>query len=183
MLMSVLSLRYQFMLNDGYCHHSLVFLGRELNYMIHNGQLEKYAVIRMLRYLFTDTEWAGKQRKVVIISAVEVVTPGSAVGEKLGRPIMMKSDGSIPDAQNNNDNNHPRGRKRVRQEAEIPHCQVCLQTYSKDGKIFGCVNGHLLCAACRSQPSIQVCPRCRGEMTGRAHDYEDLVHQLWGQED
>ena len=106
MVMSVLSLRYQFMLNDGYCHFSLVFLGRELNYMIHNGQLEKYAVIRMLRYLFTDTEWAGKQRKVVIISAVEVVTPGSAVGEKLGRPIMMKSDGSIPDAQNNNDNNN-----------------------------------------------------------------------------
>ena len=147
---------YRFQMNDGYCYYSLVFLGRELNHMI--GQLEKYTVIRMLRYqvIGEGREWAGKQGKFVIITAVEVVTPGSAVGEKLGRPIRMKFDGSIPDAQNNNDNNHPRGRKRVRQEAEIPQCQVCLQTYSKDGKIFGCGNGHLLCAACRSQPSIKV---------------------------
>ena len=40
-------------------------------------------------------------------------------------------------------------------------CPVCLEVMGPPKKIFQCVNGHLICDACKNHPDIRSCPSCR----------------------
>jgi len=51
--------------------------------------------------------------------------------------------------------------------------QVCFEMMAPPKQIFHCVNGHFVCGSCR--PNIQVCPKCRNNMAGRAHDTEEML--------
>jgi len=57
-----------------------------------------------------------------------------------------------------------------------PECPVCYERFSRNGHIFHCNNGHFVCGRCQQQ--IHICPRCRGQMIGRAHDFEQFLQTL-----
>lgn len=60
--------------------------------------------------------------------------------------------------------------------ATAPECPVCYEKFSKKISIFQCSQGHFVCEKCNQQ--IQSCPKCRGEMIGRAHDFEQFFQTL-----
>lgn len=57
-----------------------------------------------------------------------------------------------------------------------PECPVCFDSFTKNSRIFQCVQGHFVCERCYEQ--IQNCPKCRGQMIGRAHDFEQFLQTL-----
>jgi len=69
--------------------------------------------------------------------------------------------------------------RNVSLDQKIPECPVCFEKFPKDGRIFSCSNGHFLCGSCMSHDSIRVCPKCKKDFVGRAHDFEEVVNTLW----
>lgn len=65
--------------------------------------------------------------------------------------------------------------KHIIKERAAPECPVCLEEMTPPQRIFQCRNGHLLCGACRLGLPSSVCPKCRSEITGRAHDTEQFL--------
>ena len=60
-------------------------LATQLNPMIHNKQLEQFTIIKVKKHICNQV---GQQtKKVVVILEVEILTPGSEVGAKLGNPV------------------------------------------------------------------------------------------------
>jgi|ERR1712192_10643 len=55
----------------------------------------------------------------------------------------------------------------------VPECPVCFEVMAPPKQIFHCVNGHFVCGSCR--PNIRMCPKCRNNMAGRAHDTEEML--------
>ena len=55
----------------------------------------------------------------------------------------------------------------------IPECPVCYVKFSRNIKVFQCSAGHFVCERCYHQ--IQSCPKCRGPMIGRCHDFEQFL--------
>merc|ERR1711971_43808 len=55
----------------------------------------------------------------------------------------------------------------------VPECPVCFEEMAPPKQIFQCVNGHFVCGSCR--PNIRMCPKCRNNMAGRAHDTEEML--------
>merc|ERR1712062_195858 len=64
--------------------------------------------------------------------------------------------------------------RNVSLKQKIPECP-----FPKNGRIFSCSNGHFLCGSCKCHDSIRVCPKCKKNFVGRAHDFEDVVNTLW----
>ena len=78
-------------------------LATQLNPMIHNKQLEQFTIIKVKKHICNQV---GQQtKKVVVILEVEILTPGSEVGAKLGNPVQIGSDGKVPDAPGNQNSN------------------------------------------------------------------------------
>ena len=46
--------------------------------------------------------------------------------------------------------------------------------------MFQCVGGHFLCGDCRARLDPDHCPVCRGEIIGRAGDFERFLRGLRG---
>jgi len=61
-----------------------------------------------------------------------------------------------------------------------PECPVCYEKFTRGGHVFQCVAGHFICDSCFHQIKRrqQTCPNCRGQMTGRAHDFEQFLSTL-----
>ena len=61
-----------------------------------------------------------------------------------------------------------------------PKCPVCYEKFTRGGQIFQCVAGHLVCHGCYHQIQSRqpTCPSCRGQMAGRAHDFEQFFSTL-----
>ena len=59
---------------------------------------------------------------------------------------------------------------------KAPECPICYERYSRNSNIFQCSQGHFVCQRCNRQ--ISHCPKCRGKMIGRAHDFEQFLHSL-----
>ena len=57
-----------------------------------------------------------------------------------------------------------------------PECPVCYERFSRNTNIFQCTQGHFVCQRCRER--VETCPVCRGEMIGRAHDFEQFLQTL-----
>jgi len=86
--------RYRLLLSDGQYTNSFSMLATQLNNMIHNKQLEMFTVIKVKKQICNQV--AGQTKRVVIILDLEIVTPGSQVGSKIGDPVQIGSDGKIP---------------------------------------------------------------------------------------
>ena len=51
--------------------------------------------------------------------------------------------------------------------------------YSRQLQVFQCARGHFLCGDCRARLDPVHCPVCRGEITGRAVDFEKFLQGLY----
>ena len=63
-----------------------------------------------------------------------------------------------------------------------PSCPVCFEVLKPPVRILQCINGHLVCERCRSQPQIEVCPTCRKYIVGRATAMEQHLRALFQHE-
>ena len=89
--------RYRLLLSDGLYTNSFSMLATQLNNMIHDKQLEMFTIIKVKKQVCNHVPNQSK-RVVIIILELEVVTPGAQVGSKLGNPVQMGSDGTVPSA-------------------------------------------------------------------------------------
>jgi len=95
--------RYRLLLSDGSYTHSFSMLATQLNSLIHEKKLEQFTIIRVKKHICNQV--AGQSKRVVIILDLEVVTPGSQVGQKIGNPVQIGSDGKIPPLPSNQNTN------------------------------------------------------------------------------
>jgi len=63
----------------------------------------------------------------------------------------------------------------LQKSKKAPECPVCFHQLLPPKQMFQCVEGHIVCGTCR--PKIQICPTCRGAMTGRAHAFEQFLRE------
>ena len=57
-----------------------------------------------------------------------------------------------------------------------PECPVCYDRFTRNSHVFQCTLGHFVCERCHQR--IQSCPKCRGQMAGRCHDFEQFLQTL-----
>ena len=74
--------RYRLLLSDGLYTNNFSMLATHLNYMIHAKHLEMFSILKVKRQVLE----------------LEVVTPGAQVGSKIGNPVQMGSDSTVPSA-------------------------------------------------------------------------------------
>ena len=86
--------RFRLLLSDGLYTNSFSMLATQLNNMIHDKHLELFTLIKLRKLVCNRVPTQSK--RVVIILELEVVTPGAQVGSKLGNPVQIGSDGTIP---------------------------------------------------------------------------------------
>ena len=77
-------------------------LATQLNHMVHDNQLAPFTIIKVKKHICNQV--GGQTKKVVVILEVEIITPGSEVGTKLGNPAQIGSDGKVPDQVPDNQN-------------------------------------------------------------------------------
>jgi replication factor A1 len=90
--------RFRFMLSDGqFTHQCCILMGEQVR-AVENGQLERYTIIRLKKYvcnLISD-------KRVIIMLEPEVIASGSSVGRKIGNPIQYNGPSTkappIPEA-------------------------------------------------------------------------------------
>ncbi|XP_023218106.1 replication protein A 70 kDa DNA-binding subunit-like [Centruroides sculpturatus] len=76
--------RYRLLVHDGCISHPFAMLATQLNDKIVKGELERYTVIRLDKYLCNQVQ---PDKKVLILLEITVLVPGVDVGEKIGASI------------------------------------------------------------------------------------------------
>jgi len=105
--------RYRLLLSDGHYSNSFSMLATQLNSLIHDNQLEQFTLIKVKKHICNSVP--GQSKRVVVILELEIVTPGSQIGSKIGNPQQIGADGKIPSPatnQNTNPNAGAAGLKR-----------------------------------------------------------------------
>ena len=88
-------------------------LATQLNSLIHDNQLEQFTLIKVKKHICNSVP--GQSKRVVVILELEIVTPGSQIGSKIGNPQQIGADGKVPSPatnQNTNPNAGAAGLKR-----------------------------------------------------------------------
>ena len=80
------------LISDGKYSNSYGMLATQLNGFVLEDKLKEYCIFKVKRYQCNNMQ--GK--KVIIILDLEVLQEGSSVGEKLGSPIPIAADGTVP---------------------------------------------------------------------------------------
>jgi len=83
--------RYRLLISDGMYSNSYAMLATQLNKMVTDSTLDEFCVIKVKRLQCNTMQ--GK--KVIIILDMEVLRPGSQVGQKIGTPIAIAADGTV----------------------------------------------------------------------------------------
>ena len=89
--------RYRLLLSDGLYTNSFSMLATNLNNMIHGQHLELYTIVKVTKLVCNQVPNL-LNRVVIILLELEVITPGAQVGSKIGNPVQMGFDGTIPSA-------------------------------------------------------------------------------------
>jgi len=95
--------RFRLLLSDGQYSNSFSMLATQLNHRLHDKELEAFTIIKLTKFLCNKVD--NQPKRVIIVLDFEVVTPGAAVGHKIGSPIQIGSDGSVPPMPNNQNSN------------------------------------------------------------------------------
>ena len=66
-------------------------LATQLNNLIHDKQLEQFTLIKVKKHICNSVP--GQSKRVVVILELEIVTPGSQIGSKIGTPQTIGADG------------------------------------------------------------------------------------------
>jgi len=110
--------RFRMLISDGANSNSYGMLATQLNAYVNEGKLTEYSIFKVKKHQCNNMQ--GK--KVIIVLDLEVLQEGSEVGAKVGSPIPISADGTVPNQEsdqnrapniptNNGDN------KRARYEA------------------------------------------------------------------
>jgi len=83
--------RYRLLISDGMYSNSYAMLATQLNGMVAEKQLDDYCVVKVKRLQCNTMQ--GK--KVIIILEMEILRPGSQVGQKIGSPVAINADGTV----------------------------------------------------------------------------------------
>jgi len=84
--------RFRLLISDGANSNSYGMLATQLNSYVNDGMLKEYSIFKVKKYQCNNM--GGK--KVIIVLDLEILQEGSEVGEKVGSPIAMSSDGTVP---------------------------------------------------------------------------------------
>jgi len=84
--------RYRLLISDGQYCNSYGMLATQLNPMIHDGTLNEFSIVKVNKLQCNNMQ--GK--KVIILLELEVLQPGGEVKEKIGNPISINPDGTVP---------------------------------------------------------------------------------------
>ncbi|ESO97542.1 hypothetical protein LOTGIDRAFT_208727 [Lottia gigantea] len=93
--------RYRIMLSDGDLIYSHAMLATQLNELMENGKVDNNCVIQVERYLCNTVQ---NGRRVMIVLDVNVLAPGSSIGQKIGNPQVYKPGNEGGQQVNGNDN-------------------------------------------------------------------------------
>ena len=80
------------LMSDGANSNSYGMLATQLNSYIHDGRLTENCIFRVLKYQCNNMQ--GK--RVIIILELEVLQPGEEVGHRIGSPVAINADGTLP---------------------------------------------------------------------------------------
>ncbi|CAD0201397.1 unnamed protein product [Chrysodeixis includens] len=79
--------RFRLLVSDGKHSHSFAMLATQLNDKLISGELSDYSVVQIDRFVTSLLKNTGKgEKRVMIILDITILSPGSAVGKKLGNP-------------------------------------------------------------------------------------------------
>lgn len=90
--------RYRLLISDGATVCPFVMLASQLNNLVPSGQLEKFTVVQVNKYICNTVQ---PEKRVIIFLEVHIIAPGSEVGEKIGNPAQTAvypgaSESSVP---------------------------------------------------------------------------------------
>ena len=147
--------------------------------------------MKVKRMISNSVGALAQTMKVIVILDLEIISPGSQVGAKIGNPQQLEADGKVTVVTGNSLNNPCAGdgfRRPAAQEdltkandpdqsnfkelnvkmarslsklEESLECPVCYKI-PRDLPIPCCVAGHIVCQPCRSK--VTNCPTCRGRL-------------------
>ena len=80
------------MLSDGKCYSSFAMLASSLNNLIHEKQLEPFTIIKVKKNMFNSI--SGEAKAIFVILELEILSPGSVVGGKIGNPQQIGAEQS-----------------------------------------------------------------------------------------
>jgi len=84
--------RYRMLMSDGANSNSYGMLATQLNGLIHEEKLKEHCIFKVNKFQVNNMQ--GK--KVIIVLDLEVLQDGTEVGEKIGSPVAINADGTIP---------------------------------------------------------------------------------------
>nr|CAD7429216.1 unnamed protein product [Timema monikensis] len=92
--------RYRLLLSDGRHLNSFAMLATQLNEKVISGELSDYTVVQINRHITSMINNSGKgEKRVMIILDLNVLAPGSQIGQKIGQPVPYIEGGSETCAQ------------------------------------------------------------------------------------
>ena len=109
--------RYRLLISDGHFSTSSTILATDMNYLIKENLMEKYAIIRIEKMVCNrvnaPTMNAPNTNLVIILLEVKVLIPGAKVNGRFGNPRQLEcNDEFYPETGNAcrhcNQHNHPK---------------------------------------------------------------------------
>jgi len=93
--------RYRILISDGKYSYAYGMLATQLNHLIIEGKLDTFSIIQVNKVIcnrVTTKASAGKDpKKIIIILDLEILVPGSEVGEKIGNPQTLVDGSEVSD--------------------------------------------------------------------------------------
>jgi len=84
--------RYRMLISDGVNSNSYGMLATQLNGYIHEEKLQEFCIFKVKNFQCNNMQ--GK--RVIIILDLEILQAGPEVGSKIGSPIAIAADGTVP---------------------------------------------------------------------------------------
>ncbi|XP_053208275.1 replication protein A 70 kDa DNA-binding subunit-like [Panonychus citri] len=89
--------RYRFLLSDGKFSYQCCIMVGAMAQRVEAGEFERYTVIRLNKYVCNPAA-GGSNKKILLISEPEVITPGANIGRKIGNPTPFEGSSIANDS-------------------------------------------------------------------------------------
>lgn len=110
--------RFRLLLNDGEYSNSFSMLATQLNSLVHEDKIPQFSIIKVKKHICNQV--AGQTKRVVIVLELEVLQRGEAVGKKIGNPVTIGSDGTVPPPNVQNQNANPNAGAAAKRPSDTP---------------------------------------------------------------
>jgi|ERR1712179_187031 len=99
--------RFRLLLSDGMYSNSFCMLASQHNERLHSKELEMFTILKLTRVLCGNRSELGIENssfniRVIVVLEFDVVASGAEVGCKIGSPVALALDGSVPNNHNLN---------------------------------------------------------------------------------